>query len=465
MKEILCYNIKAKGVSNIKKLTDREMAEKIAQEVLFRGGRTFYVGGSVRDMLSGADFKDVDIEVHGIKPDVLEGILDKFGDRISIGESFGIYNLKGYSLDIAMPRKEELRGKGHKDFDIFVDPFIGTKKAAKRRDFTINAIMQDVLTGEIIDHFGGQDDLKNGIIRHVNDKTFKEDSLRVLRAAQFASRFEFDIAEETTALCRDMELSNLPSERVIGELKKALIKARHPSIFFEALKGMGKLDTWFPELSDLIGIEQRARYHAEGDVYTHTMMVLDEAASYREKVDNPLGFMLAAITHDFGKAVCTERVNGEIHAYGHEAKGLPPAEKFMRRLTNETELIKYVTNLTEHHMKPNIMAKAGSSVKATNKMLDESCEPMALICLALADSRGRKTLEKCEYYDDFLYERLRIYKEYMSRPYVTGKDLIDAGLTPDESFSKVLSYAHKLRLAGVEKEIALRQTLSYKRKL
>ncbi|MBR4073907.1 MAG: tRNA nucleotidyltransferase, partial [Firmicutes bacterium] len=143
-----------------------QMARQIAERATSLGGRVYFVGGHVRDHLLQKENKDIDIEVHGITPAQLEAILDELGERLSIGESFGIYGLRGYSLDIAMPRKEELRGRGHRDFDIFVAPFIGTEGAAKRRDFTINALMMDVLTGEIVDHYGGQADLNAGILRH-----------------------------------------------------------------------------------------------------------------------------------------------------------------------------------------------------------------------------------------------------------------------------------------------------------
>ena len=252
---------------------DMEMARKVAELVAERGGRSYYVGGFVRDALLKIENKDIDIEVHGISHEVLSGILDSLGQRISIGESFGIFNLKGYSLDIAMPRKEEARGQGHRDFAIFVDPFIGTEAAARRRDFTVNALMRDVLTGEIVDHFGGREDLKNGILRHVNDDSFTEDPLRVLRGAQFAARFRLDVAEETIQLCRTVDLRHLPGERIEGELKKALLKADRPSVFFEVLRKMDQLDVWFPELKALIGVGQHAVYHAEGDVWNHTMNI------------------------------------------------------------------------------------------------------------------------------------------------------------------------------------------------
>ncbi len=446
-------------------LEDQAMAREVARLVAEKGGHTYYVGGFVRDALIHKENKDVDIEVHGISPKELEAILDSLGDRMVIGESFGIFGLKGYSLDVAMPRKEEARGQGHKDFDIFVDPFIGTEAAARRRDFTFNALMQDVLTEEIVDHFGGVADLKAGVLRHVNDISFAEDPLRVLRAAQFAARFGFRVAEDTVALCRRMELQHLPKERIEGELKKALLKAEKPSIFFEVLREMDQLDHWFPELKALIGVEQNPKFHSEGDVWVHTMMVVDEAAKLRHRAADPYWFMLSAVTHDFGKALCTEEIDGVLHAYQHEIRGIPVAETFLRRITLETKLIEYVLNMVEYHMKPNTVAAARSTKKVTTRMYDLSVDPEGLICLALADDRGRITQLPATNHEEFLYERLEVFRELMSHPYVMGRDLIEAGLKPGVEFTEILAHAHKLRLAGIPKDNALRQTLAYARSI
>ncbi|MBR5542651.1 MAG: tRNA nucleotidyltransferase [Oscillospiraceae bacterium] len=444
---------------------DFRLAEKIARKANAAGGRAYFVGGYVRDKLSGKETKDIDIEVHGISPRKLCEILEGLGERISIGESFGIYALKGYSVDIAMPRREELRGVGHRDFDVVVDPFIGTESAARRRDFTVNAMLCDVLTGEIVDHFGGKDDLSAKVLRHVCEKSFPEDALRVLRAAQFAARFNFTVAEETVKLCSGMDLSNLPRERIEGELKKALLKAEKPSVFFEVLRKMNKLSEWFSELSDLIGIPQNRKYHAEGDVWVHTMMVLDAAAKYRDRAENPFGFMLAALVHDFGKAVCTECIDGTIHAYGHEEKGIPIARRFLERITGEKNLVDYALNISKDHMKPNVVAQAKASVKTTNRMFDTSPDPVALICLAVSDGEGKITDKKYVPETDFLYDRLEIYRERMRKPEVLGRDLIEAGLTPGEDFSEILKFSHKLHLAGIEKEEALKQALAFAKKL
>ena len=445
-------------------MSDRDigMAVRIAESAAAEGGTVYYVGGFVRDRLRGVENKDVDIEVHGISPAQLEAILDTLGERVALGESFGIYNIKGYSLDIAMPRKEENRGRGHRDFDVCVDPFLGTFKAAQRRDFTINALMENVLTGEIVDHFGGLRDLKAGLLRHVNDKSFAEDPLRVLRAAQFAARFGFTAADETVALCARMDLSSLAKERVMGELEKALLKAEKPSVFFETLRSMGQLSIWFPELEKTIGVPQSPKFHAEGDVWTHSMRVTDAAAALREKAESPLGFMLAALVHDLGKAVCTQIKDGQVHNYGHETAGLPLINAFLYRLTEERALITYTLNLCENHMKPHMLTADRASVRATNRMFDCSVDPEALILLTIADRRGSLPLREAD--SDFLLERLALYREMMSRPHVMGRDLVEAGLSPSPRFSSYLDFAHKLRLAGVPKEDALRQTLALARK-
>ena len=441
------------------------IAEKIAIAVKNAGGRTFYVGGFVRDKLLGLDNKDVDIEVHGIEPEDLYHILETAGEPLTFGKSFGVFALRGEDIDIAMPRRERAVGAGHRDFEIDVDPYIGTESAARRRDFTINSLMQDVLTDEIIDHFGGREDIANGVIRHIDPERFREDPLRVLRGAQFAARFTFTIAPDTIELCRSIDLSTLSKERVEEELKKALLKADKPSVFFESLRAMDHLHTWFPELEDLIGLEQDPVFHPEGDVWTHTMDVLDRAAAYRDKVSEPYRFMLLALTHDLGKAVTTAEKKGRIHAYEHETKGVPLVLNFIRRITNEKEVIGYLRNMVPLHMRPNVSAYSKPGIKSTNRLFDEAAAPEDLIWFAKADHPVFAGNEAFEGDSSFLFERLRIFEETMAKPYVMGRDLIEAGLDPGEDFTEILAYAHKLRLAGIDKDSALKQTLAYARKL
>ena len=459
---------------SVMKMEDKNilMARRIAAEVHRAGGHTYYVGGFVRDLILGLENKDIDIEVHGIPVAALEAILDGLGERLTMGASFGVMGLRHYELDIAMPRSEVATGRGHKDFAVFVDPFLGAEKAARRRDFTMNALMQDVLTGEVLDFFGGREDMARRRIRHVDDQTFAEDPLRVFRAAQFAARFGFTVAEETTALSAGMDVAALAGERVMGELEKALLKAQKPSVFFEELRKMNQLGCWFPELEALSGIPQSPVHHPEGDVWNHTMQVLDEAAALRSSASEPLWFMLAALCHDFGKASATEEKNGALHAYGHEVSGLPLAERFLGRITSEVKLTKYVLNMTELHMQPNKKAREASRMKSFMAMFDRSVCPEDLLLLAKADHMGRlgpgmrreATAEEYAEMGGRLREMLTLYKERMNQPYVMGRDLIEAGVKPSPLFADALAYAHKLRLAGIPKEEQLLQTLGYLRK-
>ena len=453
------------------------MARRVAEAVDAAGGRTFYVGGFVRDRLLHQNNTDIDIEVHGIEPAVLESILDALGGCTRQGVSFGVYGIAGCGLDIAMPRCEEATGRGHRDFAVYVDPWLGTEKAARRRDFTMNAMMEDVLTGEIVDHFGGWHDLQAGVLRHVDSDTFGEDPLRVLRAAQFAARFDLQVDPETVEISRNMALTALAPERIMGELEKARLQADKPSVFFQTLREMNQLKDWFSELEALIGVEQSPVHHPEGDVWNHTMHVLDWAAALRGGTVYPypdgseyaapsweLGFMLSALCHDLGKAVTTEAgEDGRIHALGHEQAGAEIAERFIKRLTANRKLRQYVQNMTLLHMKPNILAGAGAKVKSTNKLYDDSVDPEGLILLARADYMGRPDRQPNADYEKYLRQRLNEYRRMMELPYVQGEDLIAAGLKPGPDFSEILAYAHKLRLAGGEKEAALKQTLAFAR--
>ena len=437
------------------------MAFRVAEKVAELGGRTFFVGGCVRDRLMNRPCSDIDIEVHGVTPEQLCAVLDSLGERRNTGAEFGIYGLTGCHLDIALPRREHATGTGHRDFKVETAPFIGPKEAAKRRDFTVNALMEDVLTGEIVDPYGGQADIRRGVLRHVDDQGFPEDPLRVLRGAQFAARLEFEVAPETLSLFSGMNLASLPRERVLCELSKALLSAERPSRFFRVLKEAGQLESWFPEVRALVGSRQDALFHPEGDVFVHTMQVVDAAARLRDRASNPLGFMLSALCHDFGKPATQEIINGHIHNFGHEMAGVPLAEAFLSRLTDEAELRRYVPNMVKLHMRPGALAFQGAREKAFMKLFDESVCPEDLILLAVADRQGSGTDPDVRVDTRLLEMEAAEYRRRMAMPYVTAQDLLDAGYKPGPMFREALAYAHKLLLSGVEKKDALGQTLAF----
>ncbi len=439
---------------------------EIARMVRQRGGTAYLVGGCVRDRVMGRTQKDTDIEIHGIPLEEFNEILSSFGKPLTYGSSFGIITLPGLDADFAMPRKEKANSEGgHRGFDIELDPFIGPEAAARRRDFTANALMEDVLTGEILDFFGGMEDIRNGVLRHVDDTSFPEDPLRVYRAAQFASRLGFTVHPSTVDICRSIDTSTLSAERVEAELRKALLEAEHPSVFFEVLREMDQLETWFSEIKMLDGIPQDPIFHPEGDVFVHTMQVLDRAAAFRDKAEDPYAFMLLALTHDMGKIKATEVIDGRIHAYGHEILGAELIDTFLERLISKSSVKQYVKNMVPLHMKPNVAAFNRVSLKSTNHMFDEAVSPEDLIYMAMSDKPVMSGGQPFSGDSSFLFERLDRYKEMMKLPYVTGRDLIEAGLEPGDDFSEILSFSHKLRLAGIEKESALKQTLAYARKL
>lgn len=246
------------------------------------------------------------------------------------------------------------------------------------------------------------------------------------------------------------------------KLSRALME-ECPSLFFAALRENDELNPWFQEVSDLIGVEQSPVHHAEGDVWNHTMMVLDQAAKTKHKAQDPLSYMLGALTHDFGKVICTQVIEGRICSYEHEIKGLPLVKSFLQRLEFEPVQIERVLELVRYHMQPNALAAQNSSIKATNRLFDQVSDPMALICLAVADGRGKESTLPYVSYEDFLMQRLAVYREYLMRPGVTREELA-AQLPPNADLDECMAFAHKLQLAGVDHKCALSQTLGQARR-
>ena len=441
----------------------RQICESIALSVGEKGGCVYYVGGCVRDGLMGRDSHDTDIEVHGISPESLAEILESIAPARKVGRSFGIFTLScgDGGIDVAMPRREVSTGQGHRDYDIVIDPWAGERESARRRDFTVNAMMENVLTGEVLDFFGGREDLENRRLRHVDDASFVYDPLRVFRAAQFCARFGFTLDEATAQLCRGMTVTALSAERVRDELFKALEESDMPSVFFHVLLKCRRLGEWFGEISSLIGVPQDPLYHPEGDVFVHTMKVLDRAASLRDRSAQPLCFMLSALCHDLGKTDTTTVKDGRIHAYGHEDSGLKYASALLERLRCSNHQKQYVLSMVKLHMKPAAEARARSRLKKTNRMFYDSVCPRDLVLLSEADYLGRGGTPEEFPHREFLLERLREFDRIMSEPALGGKDLIANGVEPSSDFSEYLDYALKLRLAGEDRSSQLRQTLAY----
>ncbi len=427
-------------------MTDLEMAKLIAQAVKQYGGKTYFTGGYVRDSLLKKENNDIDIEIFGLDKDTFIRAVSGLGNVISFGKSYRVFHIAGYDIDISLSDKSL--------FD-----------SCKRRDLTINSIAMDVLNNEIVDYFNGVKDLKEKVINYVDKKTFVQDKLRVFRVARFASVYGFTISEDTLEYCKSIDVDDISKERVFSELCIALTRSERPSIYIESLKKMNKLDYWFKEVKQLIGVTQNPIYHGEGDVYTHTLMVLDQAAILKDKSSYPLGFMFTALCHDFGKYVARQVVDGVIHNYAHEKEGLPLVKEFLNRFTDDKYLHKYVSNMVLLHMAPNKLAFEKSSIKATNKMFDQAIDKKGLVLFALADDKGRISDIKHDDYTPFLLERLEIYEEYMSRDHITGQDLKELGISESNLYKELLQYGHKLHLSGVGKQSAIKQLLHYYKEL
>lgn len=435
------------------------LAKEISVRIKEEGGRAYLVGGYVRDTLLGRPGKDIDLEVYGLSPARLTELLKEFGEPYARGAAFGVLGLRHSDIDIAMPRKEKAIGGGHKDFEVYVDPFLPEAQACRRRDFTVNALMLDPLTDTVIDHVNGLEDLKRGVLRHVCAESFPEDPLRVFRAARFSAVLGFSVAEETVELCRGIDVSALSRERVMEEISRALMKAERPSVCFRALESMDQLSCFFPEIQALIGARQNPVYHPEGDVFTHTMAVVDAGAAVRAQAKEPLFFMFSCLMHDLGKpAASTMAPDGTVSCPDHGAKGVPVAERALARLTNDKRLIAYVLDMVKLHMAPLVYYRKAVPPAQTRALLDRAVCPEDLLMLTVTDGRGKGRPQPPEK-DAFWRERYEDYLAWRKRPRVTGADLIAAGFAPGEEMGRLLALTYQWSLEDVTREEALRRVL------
>ncbi len=439
-----------------------EKIKALARAVRAEGGRALLVGGSVRDRLLGREVKDWDVEVYGVAPARLRALLDALGRVNVVGEAFTVYKL-GAHLDVSLPRRERKSGRGHRGFIVEGDPTMTIEEATRRRDFTINAILQDPLTGEIIDPFGGQQDIQNRTLRFVSRETFAEDSLRVLRAAQFAARFEFEIEAETVELCRTIDLTDLPPERIWGELEKLLLQARQPSIGLQWLAALNATDQLFPELEVLSGVPQDEVWHPEGDVEAHTYLTVDRARELIDDLDYPrqVAVMLAALCHDLGKPATTELVEGRIRSRGHDEAGVAPTESFLDRLKIYTldgyDVRAQVIALVREHLKPGEFYKKRDEVgEGAFRRLARRCELDLLYRVAKADSLGRNApwVPREKWYDaaaqEWFIERARELEieRKAPAPLLMGRHVLEMGLEPSPRVGEITRAVYEMQLDG-----------------
>ena len=442
-------------------MTDQlEIARRVAEGAAVVGGRALIVGGWVRDRIRSRPSKDMDIEVFGVAQDRLPTLLAPLGRVEPVGQSFPVYKLIppggiAGEIDVALPRRESKHGRGHKGFEVHGDPSMSIADAARRRDFTINAISWDPLTGEYEDPFNGRADLARGLLRAVDPDTFPDDSLRTLRAVQFAARFEFGLDDQTAALCRDLPLDDLPAERIWGEIEKLLLQAARPSIGFRLALDLGVIHRILPELLPLVGCEQEPEWHPEGDVWTHTLMVIDKARELNGDLDRPplIAVMLGAVCHDLGKPPTTAFIDGRIRSLDHEQAGVEPALSLLDRLNIHTidgfDVRTQVIGLVAHHLKPGAFRKAPNVGDGAFRRLAQKVDLELLARLARADCLGRTGQFDCSAMDWFIERARALGVEHRPPPpLLLGRHLLALGLSPGPRVGEILRHVYEKQLDG-----------------
>src|SRR4249920_624021 len=435
--------------------TSFERALAIAEAVRESGGRALIVGGWVRDRLMGRESPaDIDLEVFRLPSDRVRSLLEGLGRVEAVGESFQVY--KTGDIDVSLPRRESKSGRGHRGFEVTGDPDMTFEEAARRRDFRINAIGWDPLTEEYLDPYDGRGDLQRRILRAVDPATFAEDSLRALRAVQFAARFEFELDPATRELCRSIALDDLPSERIWGEIEKLLLAPR-PSVGLALALDLGIVARLFPELLALVGCPQEPEWHPEGDVWVHNLQVVDQARTRIDDLPRPqqLAMMLGAVCHDLGKPKTTRFLDGRIRSLDHEEQGVAPAAAFLDRLNVNTfdgyDVRRQVLGITAQHLKPGSWFKVRDEVgDGAFRRLAHKVDLEMLARVAKSDCEGRRPGRfDCSAMDWFV-ERARALgvQHRPPEPILLGRHLLALGLKPGPRIGEILKAIYELQMDG-----------------
>ena len=396
---------------------------KIANDIREAGGRAYLVGGWVRDALLGKSCRDYDVEVYDMAQDALVPILSKYGRTNLVGKAFGVIHLamKGLSLDFSFPRTESKVGYGHRGFVVHTDEKLSFKEAALRRDFTINAMGMELPDLTLCDPYGGIDDLKTHTLRHVGP-AFAEDSLRILRGVQFASRFGCTLAPSTVELCRTLSLDDLSVERLFEEFKKWLLKPGKPSLGLRAFLDI-KLDEYFPEIRPF------------ENSWDTLGAVLDNMAALRDSclAENKPCSLSEAQTMEFAFAALL-------------ADSAGTSLKFLERITNEVHLLKIVPPLLKsfREIAPAIVDEAPALRRLAVKL-----GGLKLLCL-LVQCAPREFFATDRDFAEKLWRSATEYDllEAAPQPYLTGKMLMDLGVKPGKQMGDIIKASFELQLDG-----------------
>lgn len=435
-----------------------EKEKEVFDAIVSEGGQLFFVGGIVRDTLLKRESKDIDVEVFHLSYDKLCEILSRFGYVETFGASFAVVHLDLLQhCEFALPRQEKSRGSGHQDFDIIIDSELPLEKAARRRDFTINAMMVDYKTKQLFDFFHGYDDLMDKRLEVIDEKSFQEDPLRLYRGASFISRFHLEASERTKTICKNMKekVKYLSEERIYEEYVKILM-GDFPSLGMTFLKDVGVLPSY---LEALIHTHQRPDYHPEGNVWNHTMLVLDHAAEVKGETSWPLAFMWSALLHDIGKPLVTTE---DGRAIGHHEAGVDVFKDV--KIIKNKKLRVYVKMMILVHMElMKIFYDHSRPIvyKRLLKKIDGIFPLNDLVWFSRCDKAGtgRCAIQDMELINERLEEYVSSYGDHAQEALVSGKDLLALPIEDHRQYGDILRQAYEWQLQGMKKESILRRIL------
>ena len=424
---------------------------QIEQLIRRAGGRTWLVGGCLRDLMLGQQPRGLDLEISGLPPGQLHALLSERFPVQFIGKAFGVFKLQGLPVEISIPSRILTDHTSVPGLLRQSDPDMDLDESLGRRDFTINAMAWDPDTLELRDPFNGRADLDAHVLRHVSDR-FGEDPLRVLRGMQLAARFGLTAAPETVTLCKTLTQEGQPSERLWGEWEKLLLHGIKPSRGLQFLSDCGWL-RFYPELASLQGCEQDPVWHPEGDVWIHTLHCLDWFATERtDHHDDDVVVGLGILCHDFGKPATTINDFGRITSRGHESEGEAPTRRFLERLTKQDDLINAVLPLVLCHLRPRALHDTNAPDSAVRRLARKVQRIDRLVRVARADHAGRPP----KLFDGFpagawLLERARRLEveDQAPAPIVMGRHLMELGVQPGADMGQLLDECYEAQLDGI----------------
>jgi tRNA nucleotidyltransferase (CCA-adding enzyme) len=464
--------------------TKKESSQVIQalEAIQYVGGKAFLVGGAVRDLLLNKSIKDIDIEVHKVALEDLQKILKKFGHVNLVGKSFGVLKWEHSQIDWAIPRKDYA---GRKPI-VTLNPEMDIVEALKRRDLTINAMALDLSTGEVVDPFNGQADLKNYVARSPDVKFFTQDPLRFYRVMQFIGRFDLVPDKALNSVCSTMDITKISTERIFSEFDKLFLKSRMPSKGIRWINKINRLGEVLPDLDKTVGLLQERKWHPERDVFEHTMQTLDAAANFvYQNEEEKLTVLSAALCHDLGKIVATFIKDKKIKNTGHAAAGLPFVKNLMRRITNNKKRIISVCKLVEYHMEPGSFVKNNAADKTYRKFalkLYPAINMRLLSMISRADVLGRNPFKEAPlnenedvrnpYTGKSITEKLNDIDKFINRakklgvfeaplpPILTGKDLVNK-FKSGPILGKALKKAYEIQICEniIDKKILKRRVI------